>query len=50
MSRESVELFKRVTTNFITNAMKKELQVNGMKCSNCELLVTEALEDLEGII
>ena len=50
MSRESVELFKRVTTNFITNTMKKELQVNGMKCSNCELLVTEALEDLEGII
>ncbi|MEI8185126.1 MAG: heavy-metal-associated domain-containing protein [Chlorobiaceae bacterium] len=30
--------------------MKKELQVNGMNCGSCELLVTEALEDLEGVI
>ncbi len=30
--------------------MKKELQVSGMKCGSCELLVTEALEDLEGVI
>jgi copper chaperone len=30
--------------------MKNELQVSGMKCSSCELLVTEALEDLEGVI
>ena len=30
--------------------MKKELQVSGMNCGSCELLVTEALEDLEGII
>ena len=30
--------------------MKKELQVTGMNCSSCELLVTEALEDLEGVI
>ncbi len=39
-----------VTTNIITNVMKKELQVSGMNCSSCELLVKEALEDLEGII
>ena len=30
--------------------MKTELQVSGMNCGSCELLVTEALEDLEGVI
>ncbi len=30
--------------------MKTELQVGGMNCGSCELLVTEALEDLEGVI
>jgi len=39
-----------MTMNLITNVMKTELQVSGMNCSSCELLVTEALEDLEGII
>ena len=30
--------------------MKKEIQVSGMNCGSCEMLVTEALEDLEGVI
>ena len=30
--------------------MKNELQVSGMNCGSCEMLVTEALEDLEGVI
>ena len=38
-----------VTTNIITNVMKKELQVSGMNCSSCELLVKEALEEVEGV-
>ncbi|ABL66098.1 heavy-metal-associated domain-containing protein [Chlorobium phaeobacteroides] len=29
--------------------MKKEFQVAGMRCSNCELLVKEALEELDGV-
>ncbi|TLU86215.1 MAG: heavy-metal-associated domain-containing protein [Chlorobium sp.] len=29
--------------------MKSELKVTGMKCSGCELLVTEALEVLDGV-
>ncbi|MGB7512196.1 MAG: heavy-metal-associated domain-containing protein [Pelodictyon phaeoclathratiforme] len=29
--------------------MKNELQVNGMHCGGCELLVKEALEEVEGI-
>jgi copper chaperone len=38
-----------ITLNFITGAMKKELQVSGMNCSSCEMLVKEALEELEGV-
>ena len=30
--------------------MKKEIQVSGMNCGSCEMLVTEALADLEGVI
>ncbi|MEI6691594.1 MAG: heavy-metal-associated domain-containing protein [Chlorobium sp.] len=30
--------------------MKNEIQVSGMNCPSCEMLVREALEDLEGII
>ena len=30
--------------------MKKEIQVSGMNCGSCEMLITEALEDLEGVI
>ena len=30
-------------------AMKNELQVSGMNCSSCELLVKEALEEVEGV-
>lgn len=29
--------------------MKSELKVTGMRCSGCELLVTEALEELDGV-
>ena len=29
--------------------MKNELQVSGMKCGSCELLVKEALEEVEGV-
>ena len=29
--------------------MKNELQVSGMHCGGCELLVKEALEEVEGI-
>lgn len=29
--------------------MKNELQVSGMRCGGCELLVKEALEELEGV-
>jgi copper chaperone len=30
-------------------AMKTELQVSGMNCGSCELLVKEALEEVEGV-
>ncbi len=29
--------------------MKNELQVSGMRCGGCELLVKEALEEVEGV-
>ncbi|MBZ4219238.1 MAG: cation transporter [Chlorobium sp.] len=29
--------------------MKTELQVSGMNCGSCELLVKEALEEVEGV-
>ncbi len=29
--------------------MKNELQVTGMRCGGCEVLVKEALEELEGV-
>ncbi|MBN1927956.1 MAG: heavy-metal-associated domain-containing protein [Chlorobiaceae bacterium] len=29
--------------------MKKTIQVSGMRCSSCEMLVTEALEALDGV-
>jgi copper chaperone len=29
--------------------MKTELQVSGMNCHSCELLVKEALEEVEGV-
>lgn len=29
--------------------MKKEFRVSGMNCSGCEILVKEALEELEGV-
>ena len=29
--------------------MKNELQVSGMSCGGCELLVKEALEELQGV-
>jgi copper chaperone len=29
--------------------MKIELQVSGMKCGKCELLVKEALEEVDGV-
>ncbi|NTV91743.1 MAG: heavy-metal-associated domain-containing protein [Chlorobiaceae bacterium] len=29
--------------------MKNEFHVVGMRCSNCELLVKEALEELDGV-
>lgn len=29
--------------------MKTELQVSGMNCGGCELLVKEALEEVEGV-
>jgi copper chaperone CopZ len=29
--------------------MKTELQVSGMNCSSCELLVKESLEEIEGV-
>ncbi|WP_041466099.1 heavy-metal-associated domain-containing protein [Chlorobaculum parvum] len=29
--------------------MKKEIHVSGMRCSSCEMLVSEALEALEGV-
>ncbi len=29
--------------------MKNKLQVSGMSCSGCQLLVTEALEELKGV-
>jgi len=29
--------------------MKTELQVSGMRCGGCELLVKEALEEVEGV-
>ena len=29
--------------------MKNELQVSGMRCGSCELLVKEALEEVKGI-
>ena len=29
--------------------MKNELQVSGMRCGGCELLVREALEEVEGV-
>jgi len=29
--------------------MKQELHVSGMRCSGCEMLVSEALEEMEGV-
>ena len=29
--------------------MKNEIHVSGMKCGSCQLLVKEALEELEGV-
>lgn len=29
--------------------MKKEIKVSGMRCLSCEMLVSEALEELEGV-
>lgn len=29
--------------------MKTELHVTGMRCTGCELLVTEALEEMDGV-
>ncbi|MCX6179354.1 MAG: cation transporter [Chlorobiales bacterium] len=29
--------------------MKKELQVSGMSCHGCEMLIKEALEELDGV-
>ena len=30
--------------------MKNEIEVSGRSCGGCELLVTEALEELEGVL
>jgi copper chaperone len=38
-----------ITLNFISEAMKKELQVSGMSCHGCEMLIKEALEELDGV-
>ncbi|UWX57252.1 cation transporter [Chlorobaculum sp. MV4-Y] len=29
--------------------MKTEIHVSGMRCSGCEMLVSEALEEMEGV-
>jgi copper chaperone len=29
--------------------MKQELHVTGMRCSGCEMLVSEALEEMDGV-
>lgn len=29
--------------------MKSEIHVTGMRCHGCEILVTEALEEMEGV-
>ncbi|MCF8382998.1 MAG: cation transporter [Chlorobium sp.] len=29
--------------------MKKEFRVSGMRCSGCEILVKEAIQELEGV-
>ncbi|NTU53386.1 MAG: heavy-metal-associated domain-containing protein [Chlorobiaceae bacterium] len=29
--------------------MRMEIQVSGMRCSGCEILVSEALEELDGV-
>lgn len=29
--------------------MKTEIHVSGMRCSGCEILVSEALEEMEGV-
>jgi copper chaperone len=29
--------------------MKTEIHVTGMRCSGCEMLVSEALEEMEGV-
>jgi len=42
--------FNRVTKNVIVKSMKNELKVSGMSCGGCELLVREALEELEGVL
>ena len=30
--------------------MKKELNVNGMTCHSCEMMIKEELEELDGVI
>ena len=32
-----------------TSIMKSEIHVTGMRCHGCELLVAEALEEMEGV-
>ncbi|NTV66543.1 MAG: heavy-metal-associated domain-containing protein [Chlorobaculum sp.] len=29
--------------------MKTEIHVSGMRCSGCEMLISEALEEMEGV-
>jgi len=29
--------------------MKSEIKVSGMRCSGCEMLVSEALEEMDGV-
>jgi copper chaperone len=38
-----------IPTILLSIAMRNELQVSGMSCSGCELLVKDALEELEGV-
>ncbi len=33
----------------MSKVMKHEFRVSGMRCSSCELLVKEALEELDGV-
>jgi copper chaperone len=39
----------RLSQTINNRVMKTEIHVSGMRCAGCEMLVSEALEEMEGV-